>query len=246
MSENKTRFVALEVEDVDVARADQYEQGVRGLIQAMRQAKLGREFEWHASQYNLSYFYSFPLSSLADLDPETGVTQQRFKQLLAAVDPDVAKEFSQATVQSVQATRLFVLERVAEFTYEASNSVVKSPKHAILDIHHVRTGQLEPYKAAIHRLMAAVRRANYPIGWAAYRVLIGEGKTFYGEGKVYYYVVAFDSPTQFYEQHSFAGALAKALGEDGARQLLLDERRCLVSLEASEHRLRPDLGYTSE
>ena len=246
MTAAKSRFVAVEVEDVDVAQADRYEQGIGTLVRSMREAKLGSEFQWHASQHDSSYFYSFPLNSLQDLDPDTGVTRQRYQHLLASVNPDAAKEFSMATVQSVQATRLFVLERVAEFTYQAPSSVVEAPKHAILDIHYLRTGQAEPYKAAIRRLMAAVGKADYPIGWSAYRMVIGEGKTFYGEGKVYYYVVPFDNPSQFYEQHSFQAALVKALGEDGARELLLDERRCLVKLETFEHRRRPDLGYTPE
>ena len=246
MTGAKSRFVAVEVEDVDVAQADRYEQGIGTLIRSMREAKLGSEFQWHASQHNSSYFYSFPLTSLQDLDPDTGVTRQRYQHLLASVNPDAAKEFSMATVQSVQATRLLILERVAEFTYEALSSVVEAPKHAILNIHYLGTGQAEPYKAAIRRLMAAVRKADYPIGWSAYRMVIGEGTTFYGEGKVYCYVVPFDNPSQFYEQHSFQGALVKALGEDGARELRWDERRCLVKLEAFEHRRRPDLGYTPE
>ena len=85
---------------------------------------------------------------------------------------------------------MFILERVAEFTYEVPNSVVEAAKHAFLDIHYVRTGQAEPYKAATRRLMEAVRKADYPLGWSAYRMVIGEGTTFYGEGKVYCYVVA--------------------------------------------------------
>lgn len=246
MTGAESRFVAVEVEDVDVAQADRYERGIETLVRSMREANLGSEFEWSASQHDFSYFYSFPLTSLQDLDPDTGVIQQRFQRLSASVDPDAADAFSIATARAVQATRLFILERVAEFTYEAPNSVVEAARHAFLDIHYVRTGQAEPYKAATRRLMEAVRKADYPLGWSAYRMVIGEGTTFYGEGKVYCYVVPFDSPSQFYEQHSFQGAMVQALGEESARELLMDERRCLVKLEGSEHRLRPDLSYTPE
>lgn len=242
----ESRFAAVEVEDVDVARADLYEEGIRALVRSMSDANLGPEFRWDATQHRFSYFYSFPLDSLQDLDPRTGVNEQRSRQLLASVDPDAARQFTTATAQSVQATRLFILERVAEFSYEASSSVVVAPQHAIRNIHYVRTGQTERYKAVIRRLVAAVGTAGYPIGWSAYRMVIGEGTTFYGEGKVYCYVVPFDNPSQFYERHPFQGALVRALGEDGARELRSDERRCLVKLEGVEHRLRPDLGYGPE
>lgn len=246
MTVTESRFVAVEVEDVDVAQADRYERAIETLIRSMREANLGSEFQWNASQHDFSYYYSFPLTSLQDLDPDTGVIQQRFRRLSASIDPDAADAFSMVTARAVQATRLFILERVAEFTHEAPNSVVEAAKHAFLDIHYVRTGQAEPYKKATRRLMAAARKSDYPLGWSAYRMVIGEGTTFYGEGKVYCYVVPFDSPSQFYEQHSFQGAMVQELGEESARELLMDERRCLVKLETSEHRLRPELSYTPE
>lgn len=71
----------------------------------------------------------------------------------------------------------------------------------------------------------------------------GKEKLFYGTGRNYTYFVPFNNHAQFYEQYSFAGALEKALGANGAWQLLLDERQCLLGMDAFEHRLRPDLSY---
>lgn len=239
------RFLAVEEEVVSTALAAQYEQGIKALLAAMRNAGFGAEYNWNTSQHNQSYFYTFPAESLNDLDPATGAAQQRFQRLLSAIGLDAAKEFAALSVPPVQLSRLSVLERVDEFTYQPANSVVSAPKLAILDVHRVRADKIEPYLDSIHRLLAAVRKVEYPIGWTAWRTVIGEGKTFYGAGRDYTYFVPFDSHTQFYEQHSFAAALEKALGADGAWQLLLAERQCLLGLEAFEHRLRPDLGYAA-
>lgn len=243
MSETKSRFIGLEVEDVHVALAMQYEEAVQSLVDSMGEAKLGPEFGWHASQYNMAYSYAFPLQSLDDLDPATGATKVRFGELLKAVDPEAAKKFASGTSKSVHASRLSILERVPEFNYEASHCVVEAPKHAIVDMHRVRGDSVEKYKESIRNLLGAVRKVDYPISWSAYRVVVGEGKTFYGEGRIYYYVVPFDSPYQFYEEHSFAAALYKALGEDGSKELMFEERSCLLEIEALEHRWRSDMGY---
>ncbi len=237
------RFLAVEEEVVSTALAAQYEQGIKVLLAAMSKNGLGAEHNWNASQHNQSYFYSFAVDSLSDLDPATGVAQSRFEQLLTAIESDAAKEFAARSVPPVLSSRLSVVEWVEEFTYQPANSVVSAPKLAILDVHRVRADKIEQYKDAINRLLDAVSKVEYPIGWVAWRTVIGEGKTFYGVGRDYTYVVEFDGHAQFYEQHSFAGALEKALGVDGAGQLLLDERQCLLGMEAFEHRLRPDLSY---
>lgn len=239
------KFLAIEEEVVSTALAAQYEQGIKSLLAAMRDAGLGAEYNWNARQHNQSYYYSFAVESLNDLDPVTGLVQQRFQQLLGAIGAEAAREFAALSVPPVQLSRLSVLERVEELTYQPANSVVSAPKLAVLDVHRVRADKIEPYKDSIHRLLAAVRKVEYPIGWTVWRTVIGEGKAFYGAGHDYTYFVPFDSHSQFYEQYSFASTLEKALGADGVCQLLLDERQCLLGIEAVEHRLRPDLGYAA-
>src|SRR5215475_15518444 len=139
------RFLAIEEEVVSTALATHYEQGIKVLLAAMSKTGLGVEHNWNASQHNQSYFYSFAVDSLSDLDPATGLAQRRFERLLAAIGQDAAKEFAALSIPPVQSSRLSVLEWVEEFTYQPANSVVNAPKLALLDVHRVRADKIEPY-----------------------------------------------------------------------------------------------------
>ena len=103
MTGAESRFVAVEVEDVDVAQADRYERGDRdGWFGPCARRIWDRNSSGAPVSTTFSYFYSFPLTSLQDLDPDTGVIQQRFQRLSASVDPDAADAFSIATARAVQ------------------------------------------------------------------------------------------------------------------------------------------------
>ena len=101
----------------------------------------------------------------------------------------------------------------------------------------------DQYDALIGRLIEAMRKAEYPFGWSAFRTVIGEGRTFYGRPRTYYYVAPFYSMSQFFEQYWFGTALEKALGKEGAQQYSAGQMNCLQGFEDFACTLRSDLSY---
>ncbi len=236
-------FYVVEEEVVEPALAQRYETGVRILVAGMRRSKLGPELGWTTAQRGQSYFYVFTVRSLDELDPRSPVTERRFQEILQGVGDETAKKFGSMTVPSpVRSVRMFVLEPVEEFSYRPARPVVEEPKLVFQEFHRVRHDMVEPYKAVIRRMLKALHKASYPIAWTAYRSVLGEGRGFFGEGRYYYYVAPFDRPSQIYQEHAFGAALEKALGKEGAQELLAEEMKCLEGFEQTELKLRPDMS----
>lgn len=236
-------FYVIEEEVVDPTLMARYETGVKTLVEGLRRAGLDPELGFATSQRGQSFFYLFTIRSLDELNPRSPVTQLRFQKMIQAAGEETAQKFVAMTVPSpVRSVRLSVLESVSEFSYQPAVSAVKEPKFMLQEEHRVRHDMIEPYKAVMKRLIEAMHKAGYPIGWTAYRSVIGEGRGFFGEGRYYYYVAPFDHPSQIHEQHQFGAALEKALGKEGAQQLLAEEMKCLEGFEQREFRRRPDLS----
>jgi hypothetical protein len=239
------KFYAVEEEVIDPALTEPYEQGIKLMVEAMRKAKLGPEWNWGASHYGQSYFYVFTVSSLGDVDPQSSLMRQRGEQLLQAVGKETFDQFERLTSPAIQSDRLSVMEPMEAHSYRPAKSVVKESTYRFVEVHRVRADMLEQYKAVLSRYVAAMRAADYPLGWSAYRIIVGEGRSFYGQGRTFYYVLPFDSMSQFYEQYSFGAALEKALGKEGAKQLVADQMKCLAGLAYFDTRRRADLSYVS-
>lgn len=237
------RFFVVEEEVVDPARTEQYEQAMKTIVEAMKKARIGTEASWNASQHGQSHFYIFTAQSLDELDLQSTRLQRVQKQMKEGIDADTYRRFVATIVPAVQSTRLFALERAEDFGYQPANSVVKDPKYSFVQVHRVRADMRDQYRTLISRTIEALRKVGYPIGWRAFRVVIGEGRAFFDEGRTYYYVARYDSQSQFYEQHPLSAALENALGKEGAKQLTSELMKCLEGIEAYDSKHRPDLAY---
>jgi hypothetical protein len=236
------RYVAVQEDVVDPASSTDYEYWIKHLIKTMHDSPSGPGNSY-AGKHNQSYYYAFPIDSLDDVGPES-----RFQlrlQGMKEISGQQARQFVPLPISGVNSTRLSVLERLESYSYSPSTSVVQEPKFAFVDVHQVRDDMQDQYDALVRSLVAAMRKAEYPFGWSAFRTIIGEGGTFYGPPRTYHYVVLFDNMYQFFEQHWFGAALEKALGTEGARQYSVTEKKCLQGFENFTCTLRPDLSYRS-
>jgi hypothetical protein len=227
------RYVAVQEEIVDPAKSTDYEDWIKHLIKTMQESK-SAALSWYTGKHNQTYYYAFPIDSVDEVGVE-GVFQLPFTKV-------TDRELS-LPVTGVSSSRLSVLERLENYSYRPSNSPVRQPKLAFVDIHQVRDEMQEQYDALVRSLVEAMRKAEYLFAWSAFRTVIGEGRTFYGLPRTYYYTVLFDSMYQFFEQHWFGTALEKALGTAGARQYSATEKKCLQRFENFICTLRSDLSY---
>lgn len=237
------QLFVVEQEWINPALTEQYEEGVRFALAGMRKARLGPEMNWDAAQHHSSYFYIFQVQSLDELDLLSPRMKQRTQQLGKAMDEAAARRFAGLTTPAIRGNHLSVLEPVAEFSYQPASSVVKAPRYNYVDIVRVQAGKVEQFKAVTGRIIEALRKADYPIGFTAFRTVIGDGKVFFDEGRTYYFVAPYDNRSQFYEQHPFSGALEKGLGKQDAERLLAEYLKCLNGHESYDYQRRPDLSY---
>lgn len=237
------RFFIVEEEVVDPARTEQYEEAMKTIVAAMNKAKIGSEASWNASQHGQSHFYIFSAQSLDELDLQSGRLQRVREQLKQGIDADTYRKVLIAIIPAVQYTRLFALERAEGFGYLPAKSIVKEPKYSFVQVHRVRADMRDQYRNVMSRTIEALRKVGYPIGWTAFRVVVGEGRVFFEEGRTYYYVARYDTHSQYYEDHPLTAALESSLGKDGARQLMSDLMKCLEGIETYDSKLRPDLAY---
>ncbi len=233
----------VEQEDIDPALTGQYEKGVQLAIASMQKAKLGPELNWSASQYQSSYFYIFQVGSLAEIDLDSPQMRARNAQLATAMDEATYGKFASLTTPAIRGNHLSVLEPLPEFSYQPANSVVKDPKYNYVEILRVQAGHVERFQEVTAEIIGAVKQSDYPMGFTAYRTVIGDGKVFFDHGRTYYFIAPYDSRSQFYEEHPFSAALEKAVGKARGNQLYADQLKCLVTMESYDYRLRPDMGY---
>jgi len=242
MPKSSPRFFAVEEEVVDPAFSARYEEGIKLLIKAMRETEFDSAGNWNAGKHNQSYFYVFPVESLNDLDPESGLIQRRFRNLMQTAGSKL-QQFAPLVEPAVSSARLFLLERLERLSYAPASPLVREPAYAFVDVHRVRADMHDQYEILVDGLIGAMRRVEYPFAWTAFRAIIGDGRTFYGPPRTYHYVVLFDDMWQFFKQHWFGAALKKALGADGAQQYSATEKKCLQGFENFTCTIRSDLSH---
>ena len=238
----RTLYV-VEQEDIDPALTAEYEEGVRLAVAAMQEADLGSDMSWVATQFQSSYFYVFQVESLAELDLDSPRAQARSAQLATAMDEATFAEFASLTTPAIRGNHLSVMEPVPEFSYQPSESVVENPQFNHVVTARVQAARVEQFEQATAEIVAAAGESGYPLAFNTYRTVIGDGRVFFDRGRTYYFIVPFDSRSQFYEEHPFGAALAEAVGEERANQLLADQLGSVLSMETHDYRLRPDMGY---
>lgn len=238
----RTLYV-VEQEDIDPALNSQYEQGVQLAIAAMQKANLGSDMSWGATQYQSSYFYVFQVGSLAELDLNSRQARARGAQLATAMDEATFAQFATLTTPAIRGNHLSVMEPVPEFSYAPADTVVENPQFNHVVTLRVQAARAEQFEQATAEILAAIRKSDYPIGFNAYRTVIGDGRVFFDRGRTYYFIAPFDTRSQFYEEHPFNEALAEAVGAERAAQLLGDQLNSLLSMETHDYRRRPDMGF---
>jgi hypothetical protein len=236
------RYFAVEEEVVDPPLSEGYEEGIKLLVRAMHDNQSSSDANWSAAKHNQSYFYVFRVESVNDLDPESGLIQERFRNLMQTSSSKLQK-FASLTIPAVSSVRLLLAERLEGLSYTPASSIVRDPRFAFVDVHRVRGDMHDQYEALVTRLIGAMRKIGYPFAWSAFRTIIGDGRTFYGPPRNYHYVVLFDDWRQFFHQHSFSAALEEALGADGAQQYSGAQRKCLQGFENFTCAIRSDLSF---
>ena len=230
-----SRLILFEEEKINPALEFEYERGVTGLAEAIRTSKANKEWSWESSSRHGTYYYVWPLRSVEVLDDKSEQAQHRQKMLWDEVGQATYEKWATIYRPAVRTTKTYVLERLDDLSYQPASSAVHDPKFVFIDIHRVRNDRLPQYKAVIARFVEAVRKSGYPIGWTAYRSIIGEAR-------MYCYFSPLDSQSQFYEKFPFPTALEKSLGKDGAEQLEKDIRDCMETYEYFDARLRPEMS----
>ncbi len=238
----RTLYV-VEQEDIDPALAPQYEEGVQLAVAAMQEANLGSDMSWVATQYQSSYFYVFQVGSLGEIDLDSPQAQARNAQLATAMDEATFAQFATLTTPAIRGNHLSVMEPVPEYSYEPADSVVENPQFNHVVTLRVQAARVEQFEQATAEIIAAIRESAYPIGFNTYRTVIGDGRVFFDRGRTYYFIVPFDSRSQFYEEHPFGAALEEAVGAERAAQLLGGQLSSVVTMETHDYRLRPDMSY---
>ena len=237
----RPKFYVVFIETVDPKLIQEYDEGIAFLVEKMYAANIDFE-SWAASQHNESYYWILGINSLDEL--QTVNNRRRVKRLMEAVGADNRDRWAATTGPAVTSTATFVVERVEELSYQPKKSIVENPKYANVDIQEILgTQNTGEYKALIMRALDAARKAEYPLPWSAYQVVIGDGGTCYGDPNAFYYVTPFETMSQYYEEHPFLSALEKTLGKKEARKLLNDVMKCQEKVEKFDFKLRPELSY---
>lgn len=239
---SRSLFV-MEEEWIDPSLTAEYEEGVRLATTSMREANLGPEVNWEARQHGSSYFYIFQVGSLNEIDLSSREAKARNAQLARAMDEETYGRFHELTTPAIRGNHLSVLEPVDQFSYQAADSAVEAPEFSHVNILRVQSAKLEQFQTVITGIIGALEKAEHQIGFHVYRPVIGDGKVFFDNARTYYFVSPYDSRSQFYEEYPIGASLVKALGEDGAKEILSDLMKCLIEMESFDYVIRPDLGY---
>lgn len=221
-------------DQVEPAMAEQYEDAVRGFVEAFRQAKLGPEWSWFTSNSpEFTYALSFPLKSYAELDRE----KEQEKQLEAAIGKAKLEELDKKAAATIRTHHSVILQDVEEWSYSPEKSALTKPVPGYLhvEVEWVKPGMTEQYKQVIKQFRDALVKIKHPFGYEAHRVVFGEPS--------YVYVWAADSPEQFYQGNKIDQMMTQALGKEAADKLYKQWRECLWKYETADAQPRPDLSY---
>lgn len=102
-------------------------------------------------------------------------------------------------------------------------------------VHHVKPAMTDRFKEMMGEAVAALAKAESPIGFDTFEVQFGEGS--------FVVVAGAESAAAFYSAPSTGELLNKALGTEGTATMVQEWRDCITKYETGDYTTRPDLSY---
>ncbi|MGH7540473.1 MAG: hypothetical protein ACRELC_05700 [Gemmatimonadota bacterium] len=229
---------ALEVAPPD---AEAFADLVRDVRTAAEAADLPAEFRWDMYRKDdVFYLVSWRPDMASFDDPEAFM--RAFQGTPQASRVQAAMERAQGLRVTARSS---VSRSVPEWSYMPASAVLAEGEHGgVFVISNWTAGSEEAYDASTKAIMAMLGEIGYPYPVFVSRVILGE--------ETVDFAIPFDTPGNFYGQHSVFALLEQA-GRTADWESLMGERRSLLArtetlmvFYAPELSYRPDLSMAGE
>ncbi|RMG47951.1 MAG: hypothetical protein D6723_15680, partial [Acidobacteria bacterium] len=222
IAEQLPQFWLVRFVEIEPHKVDQFERALRDRVQAMRRLELGSEWTWYATRRpDFTYTFAHPLASLSELDalwkriyqPEDILRESTIRRLLNR---------ERAAIRSYQSE---LIQHLESWSYHPKAPTAKTPpRFQRVVLEWVRPDRRPQYEEVIHRFREALAKIAHPLGYDAYRIIIGSGS--------FAYVWMAPSAEYYYRTNNLSELLTRALGREEANRLVQRWHWCLRKRES--------------
>lgn len=237
--ETESRRLLIYRYKIDPPQVGTFEEAMRGWVAAAEEGKLWEEWAWEVGQEDpFTYWIFSPLSDFRRLDPSSDFRKALEENFLAKLAAERVRALQAKGELAILTGESWVVESVPELSYKpASEKEEAETRYAHINVEQVRYERVADYEEVVKRLLAMLRRVEFPHPMNVYRSLTGPENT-------YYIVFPARDREELFEHYRWADErLPAAVGEEAWAKWRAEWAACLRTFKHYDETARPDLSY---